>query len=87
MKLRLIISTHSLLHGIYPANLAGNLPYFLFDRFVCWQVSQFLPYFVLLLLCWASTNFCGLLPMFYLFLDKGDTYGANIIRNFGLLTE
>ena len=29
-----IISTQSLFHGISSASLAGNLPYFLFDRFV-----------------------------------------------------
>ena len=32
--------THILFHGISSANWAGNLPYFLFDRFVRWQVSQ-----------------------------------------------
>ena len=35
-----IRSTNSLFHGISSANLAGNLPYFLFDNFVRWQVSQ-----------------------------------------------
>ena len=38
-----IISTHSLFHVISSASLDGNLPYFIFDCFVRWQVSQFLP--------------------------------------------
>ena len=40
-----IISTHSLFHGIYSCFLAGNLPYFIFDRFVRWKVSQLVPSF------------------------------------------
>ena len=33
-----IRSTQTLFHGIYSASLADNLPYFIFDRFVRWQV-------------------------------------------------
>ena len=40
-----IISTQSLFRGISSASLAGNLPYFIFDNFVNWRVSQFLTYF------------------------------------------
>ena len=39
------IYTHCLFHDIYSASLAGNLPYFIFDNFVNWRVSQFLTYF------------------------------------------
>ena len=31
--------THSLFH-IFSASFAGNIPYFLFDRFVRWHVAQ-----------------------------------------------
>ena len=40
MNLGPIRYAQSLFHGIYSANLAGNLTYFLFDDFVRWQVSK-----------------------------------------------
>ena len=40
IKWDLIRSTNSLFHGIFSGYLTGNLPYYIFDRFVCWQVSQ-----------------------------------------------
>ena len=40
-----IRSTQSLFHGISSASFAGNLPYFLFGRFLRWQVSQLVTYF------------------------------------------
>ena len=33
-------STHSLFQGVSSASFAGNLPYFIIDRFVRWYVSQ-----------------------------------------------
>ena len=35
-----IISKQMLFHGIYSDSLAGNLSYFIFERFVRWQVSK-----------------------------------------------
>ena len=35
-----IRSTKSLFHSISPDNLSGNIPYFLFEIFVRWKVSQ-----------------------------------------------
>ena len=40
-----IISTNSLFHGIFSDYLTGNLPYFIFDSFLCWQVSQLVTSF------------------------------------------
>ena len=39
------------------------------------------------ILCWASTNVGESLPLLYPFLDEEDTYGINVIRNFGVFTE
>ena len=36
-----IIYTHILFHGIQSDSLVGNLPYIIFERFVCCQLSQF----------------------------------------------
>ena len=44
MMLGPIISTQSLFHSISSASLAGNLPYFIFDCFLHWQVSLLLTY-------------------------------------------
>ena len=38
-------STHSFLHGISSAILAGALPYFFTDRFVHWHMSHSVIYF------------------------------------------
>ena len=35
-----MIYTHILLHGISSSSLASNLPYFVFEHFVHWKVSQ-----------------------------------------------
>ena len=40
-----IISTQIFPRGISSASLDGNLPYFIFDRFVHWQVSPIFTYF------------------------------------------
>ena len=39
------------------------------------------------LLCQSSTNVGKSPPLFYPFLNEGDTYSTNVIHNFGLLTE
>ena len=40
-----MIHTHSLFHGVSPANLGGNLPYFFIDHFVRWYVSHPVTFF------------------------------------------
>ena len=85
-----IISTQSLFHGIYSSPLAGNLPYFIFDRFFTLASVKkiyFLPSFRMAFLMPGSKNVGKSSPKFYTFLDEGDMYGTNVIRNFGLLTE
>ena len=61
-------STQILLHDISLANLFGNLPHFLFDFFLCWQVSQLVTYFRTVYLipgqykCWQVVAFILSIP-------------------------
>ena len=79
--------TQILFRGISSASLDGDLPYFIFDSFARWQVSQLITYFWKVSSCQASTNVEESLCPFYPFLDEGDTYGTNVIRIVGKLTE
>ena len=79
--------TQILFRGISSASLDGNLPYFIFDRFARWQVSQLLTYFWKVFSCQASTNVEESLRPFYPLLDEGDTYGTNVILVLVKLTE
>ena len=82
-----IRSTYILFHGIYSANLAGNLPYFYLIILYVGKCHNYLLPSVYNFSCRDSTNVGSSLPPFYLFLYEVDTYGTNVICNFGVLTE